>query len=536
MATGPYLALVLHAHLPSFARHPENERHLEELWLCEALVECYLPLLDVFDRLAADGVPFGLTMSVTPCLAAMLKDDLLRSRFDDHIKRIEMLADSEMHRLCGDARFAPMAAFYRDHFQRMRGVWDRHGGDVVTGLVGHWDAGRLELLTCSATHCYLPGLLPTPAGIAAQIALGARGFAQVVGRAPMGAWLAECAYDEGLDRELARSGIRFSILDTHGLLHARPRPPFGAHAPICSPHGVAFFARDAESSRQVRSRDEGYRGDAYSRDLYRDIGFDLPVSDLNGEAGADGSRLMTGLKYFRITGQSGEKHPDQPGIARQRASEHAETFVFNRAKQLRRLAQTMAEPPIVVAPYDAELYGHGWFEGPVFLESVFRRLRDVGGDIEAITLREYLERHPVCAASSPSASSCGAGGYGEVGVGAESAWIWRHVHHATRYVKALVDTHRAASGRRGQALDQLVRELLRLQSNGWPFIHKTGTATCDAAARIGIHVRRVRHLGQLVEAAAIGDAEATWLDELCARDNFLAGLRGDPLRNAFDGP
>src|SRR5690349_20104597 len=150
MAAKGYLALVLHAHLP-FVRHPEHARHLEERWLYEALVECYLPLLDSLDRLAGEGVPFGLTMQVTPPLAAMLKDELLRQRFHEHLARLEALAERDMNCLYGDARFAPIATYYRDHFAAMRKVWDRHQGDVVAGLVKHWDAGRIELLTCSAT-------------------------------------------------------------------------------------------------------------------------------------------------------------------------------------------------------------------------------------------------------------------------------------------------------------------------------------------------------------------------------------------------
>ncbi len=172
---------------------------------------------------------------------------------------------------------------------------------------------------------------------------------------------------------MARAGIRFTVVDTHGILHARPRPPFGVHAPICSPGGVAFFGRDLESSRQVWSRDEGYPGDAYYRDFYRDIGFDLPEADLMGEVAGDGSRLMTGLKYYRITGKDVEKQPYQPGPAREKAWEHAGNFVFNRVKQIEFLteAQPTSAPPIVVSPYDAELYGHWWFEGPIFLEAVF---------------------------------------------------------------------------------------------------------------------------------------------------------------------
>jgi 1,4-alpha-glucan branching enzyme len=534
MADG-YLALVLHAHLP-FVRHPEHARHLEERWFYEALVECYLPLLEAFDRMAAEEVPFALTMSVTPPLAAMMRDGLLCRRFDDHLGRLESLAEREMKRLYGDAELAPIASFYREHFARMRSVWDRHGRDVLGGFVGHWDAGRLELLTCTATHCYLPGMLAAPEGIRPQLGLGVLGFERIVGRKPAGIWLAECAYHPSFDAEIARAGVRFTIVDTHGLLHARPRPPFGVHAPVCSPSGVGFFARDVESSKQVWSRDEGYPGDAYYRDFYRDIGFDLPESDLMGEVAADGSRLMTGMKYFRITGKDVDKAPYQPGPARDKAWEHAGHFVFNRAKQVELLAHAsaMPAPPIVVAPYDAELYGHWWFEGPVFLEALFRRIPEAGGVIEAVTLRQYLDRHPVSAEATPSASSWGAGGYGEVWVGREAAWIWRHVHHATRYAQWLVRRHRTAHRRRGQALDQLIRELLLLQSSDWPFILKSGTATRYAEARIRSHVHRLRHLGHLVETDVIVGTDSIWLDDLCQRDNFLAELRGDELRRSFD--
>jgi 1,4-alpha-glucan branching enzyme len=534
MANG-YLALVLHAHLP-FVRHPEHARHLEERWFYEALVECYLPLLDAFDRMAGEGVPFALTMSVTPPLAAMMRDELLCRRFDEHLGRLQALAECEMKRLYGDPRFAPIATFYRDHFARMRSVWDRHRGDVLSGLVAHWDAGHLELLTCSATHCYLPGLLAASEGIRPQLSLGVAGFERIVGRKPTGAWLAECAYHPSFDDEIARAGIRFTVVDTHGLLNARPRPPFGVHTPVCSPSGVAFFGRDAESSKQVWSRDEGYPGDAYYRDFYRDIGFDLPEGDLMGQVAADGSRLMTGLKYFRITGKGVEKAPYEPGAARERAFEHAGDFVRRRAKQIRILSQpgAMPVPPIVVAPYDAELYGHWWFEGPHFLEGVFRRLHETNDAVEAITLRQYLDRHPVCVEATPSPSTWGAGGYGEVWVGPEAGWSWRHVHHATRYARWLVRTHRHADGRRGQALDQSIRELLLLQSSDWPFILKTGTATRYAEARIRAHVHRLRHLGHLVETGIVEGTDSIWLDDLCKRDNFLSALAGDELRRSFD--
>jgi 1,4-alpha-glucan branching enzyme len=528
-----YLALVLHAHLP-FVRHPEHVRHLEERWLYEALIECYLPLLDMFDRLAAEGVPFALTMSVTPPLAAMLKDDLLRQRFEEHLSRLDKLTAREAMRVAGDPRFAPVVSFYEGELARVRRTWDRHRGDVVAGLVSHWDAGRIELITSSATHCYLPGLLPAREGIRPQLELGMRGFELLTGRTPVGMWLPECAFHPSLDEEIARAGVRFTIVDSHGVSDASPRPMHGVHAPICSPSGVAFFARDAESSRQVWSRHEGYPGDYFYRDFYRDIGFDLPESELLGEVGPFGARIMTGLKYYRITGDTDHKEPYEPGIAKERAWEHAGNFVYNRTLQVQHLAAGMSLPPIVVAPYDAELYGHWWFEGPLFLEAVFRRLGEAGGIVEAITLGGYLAARPNLVLATPSASSWGAGGYGEVWVGHEAGWSWRHVHHATRYVSHMVKAHRHDGGLRGVALDQAIRELLLLQSSDWNFIIKTGTSTEYAEARIRGHTHRLRHLLYLVDLAEIPAAEEAWIHDVVARDSFLSGLAGDALRRSFD--
>jgi 1,4-alpha-glucan branching enzyme len=472
-------------------------------------------------------------MSVTPPLAAMMKDDLLRERFDAHLARLEALAEKELVRLKGDEQFFPVATFYRDELARMRRVWQRWNGDVLGALVHHWDAGHLELITCSATHCYLPGLLPAPEGIRPQLDLGVKGFASLAGRTPLGMWLPECAYHPSFDAEIARAGIKFTLVDTHGIVNARPRPAFGVHAPIASPAGVAFFGRDAESSRQVWSRDEGYPGDPIYRDFYRDIGFDLPESELMEEVGPLGTRIMTGLKYYAITGKTPHKVPYQPHAARDKAWEHAGNFIFNRVAQMKHLASEMPVKPIVVAPYDAELYGHWWFEGPVFLEAVFRQLVRTNGDLEAVTLRGYLEREPIAFQATPSASSWGAGGYGEVWVGPEAAWSWRHVHHATRYVSRLVSEHRHADGVRGRALDQVIRELLLLQSSDWNFIIKNETSTKYAEGRIRVHVNRLNHLGHLVETGVIEGPDAIWLDDVCSRDNFFAHLSGAELRSSF---
>jgi 1,4-alpha-glucan branching enzyme len=408
-------------------------------------------------------------------------------------------------------------------------VWDRYEGNVVHGLRKHWDRGSLELIACSASHAYLPGLLPTPEGIAAQLRLGMRAFGSLVGRDASGMWLPECAYDPAFDRALADAGVKYTILDEHGVTHARPRPPAGVFAPIASPSGVAFFARDPASSAQVWSRESGYPGDPFYRDFYRDIGFDLPEELLRAEVGPFGTRVMTGLKYYRITGPGDHKEPYEPALAQERVRAHAHDFVEARRAQAQAVGAS-----VIVSPYDAELFGHWWFEGPDFIEAVFRALaRGTDGLVQAVTLGEHLAARPEVAVATPAPSSWGEGGYGEVWVGPASGYLWRHVHHATRYVKWLVDGKREETGFRGEVLDQVIRELLLLQSSDWAFILHTGTSTGYAEARVRAHVRRLRHLAYLLHKPAPDGADAVYLQDLRERDAFLSHFEGAALRDVF---
>ncbi len=107
-----FLSIVLHAHLP-FVRHPEHERFLEEDWLFEAISETYLPLLRTFNRLKSDSIPFRLTLSMSPTLAAMLSDELLQDRYIKHCNRMLELADSEIIRTSGQRDLWEIAYMYR---------------------------------------------------------------------------------------------------------------------------------------------------------------------------------------------------------------------------------------------------------------------------------------------------------------------------------------------------------------------------------------------------------------------------------------
>jgi 1,4-alpha-glucan branching enzyme len=529
-----HVALVLHAHLP-YVRHPEHERPLEERWLHEAIWESYLPLVDLLDRLAAEGVGVALTLSISPPLAAMLADELLRARFGAHLDGLARLAAKLAERGLVDASLRPALAFYERRLAGARATWDRLGGDVLAAFRAHARAGRLELLTSTATHAYLPGLLASPASIRAQLRLGLRGFEAITSVRPRGLWLPECAYAPPLGPDLAAAGVRFTVLDAHGLMLATPRPPYGVHAPVISPEGVAFFARDPDAARDVWSRKAGYPGDPWYREFYRDVGFDLPEDALAGHLGPDGTRLMTGLKLHRITGPGQRKDPYDPEAAAARAREHARHFVETRSSALRE-AEGSCPAPILVAPFDAELFGHWWFEGPIFLEQVLRALDASAraGGLAATTLGGYLERFPVAAVAQPAASSWGEGGFGEVWAGPEAAQLWRHVHHAERRVRDAVARRREAGGLSGRALDQAIRELMLLESSDWAFMMRRGEMTPYAEARVRAHAHRAGRLAGIALAEKPTMDDLAWVHAVGDRDRFLGELSGEGIRDAFD--
>jgi 1,4-alpha-glucan branching enzyme len=406
---------------------------------------------------------------------------------------------------------------------------------VLGALAALARSERIELVTTTATHAYLPGLLSSPASIRAQLRLGLRGFEALSGLSPRGLWLPECGYDPRLEPDLAAAGVRYTVLDAHGLLLASPRPLAGVHAPVIGPGGVAFFARDPDAARDVWSRQSGYPGDPWYREFYRDVGFDLPEDALEGEIGPHGARVMTGLKLHRITGPGSHKDPYDPGAAAARAGEHARHFLEKRTT-IARDAATASAHPILVAPFDAELFGHWWFEGPQFLDQVLRGLDASAraGGLEATTLGGYLARFPEAAVAQPGASSWGEGGFGDVWAGPEAARLWRHVHHAERRVREAVLEARHADGARGRALDQAIRELLLLEASDWAFMLRRGEVAAYAEARVRAHAHRAARLSGIATGQGTAADDAGWLDAVCDRDRFLEALSGERIRDAFD--
>jgi 1,4-alpha-glucan branching enzyme len=518
-----YLCLVLHAHLP-FVRHPEYEDFLEEDWLYEAITETYIPLLEVFDGLERDGVDWRLTMSVTPTLAAMLCDPLLQYRYLRHLDNLIALSGKEVERTRWEPAFNALARMYHDRFNRAREVFvNQYGNNLLHGFKRFFDAGKLELITCGATHGFLPLMIVNANARRAQIEIGAREFERHFGRRPQGIWLPECGYVEGVDELLRDARLRYFFTDTHGVLFAEPRPKYGVYAPILCPKSrVAALARDTESSKQVWSAIEGYPGDYNYRDFYRDVGFDLDYEYLKPHLHQSGIRSLLGIKYYKITGRTDHKLPYNRPAALEKAAEHAGNFMFNREKQVEWLSGSMdGRPALVVAPYDAELFGHWWFEGPEWIDFLLRKMHYDQQTVKMFTVPEYLDRFPQVQVAQPTMSSWGYKGYCEVWLEGSNDWLYRHLHEAADRMVELARANPEPAPLRRRALNQAARELLLAQSSDWAFIMKTGTMVDYAKERTRVHVLNFNHLYDLLKNH---DIDEGWLSEIERRHNLFPDI------------
>jgi len=348
---------------------------------------------------------------------------------------------------------------------------DRYNRNLLTAFRELQSEGYLEIMTCCATHGFLPLMNVHREAVRAQIFVAVNNYRKHMGRDPRGIWLAECGYYPGDDEVLRQAGIRFFFVDSHGLILARPRPKYALYSAVYCPSGVAAFARDPESSRQVWSSKEGYPGDLDYREFYRDVGYDLPMDYIAPYIHESGIRINTGVKYYRITGTTDQKEPYNEEKAIGKTKSHARHFVNCRLAQAENLREIMGRPPIITCPYDAELYGHWWYEGPDFLKAVF----------ETIAEERMIE---------------------------------------------LANTHRTpGSGAEGdltrRALNQAARELLLAQSSDWAFIIKTATCVEYAEKRTKEHLV---DFTQLYEEIKNGAVTVPFLEALEGKNNIFSEI------------
>lgn len=522
-----YLSFVLHAHLP-YVKHPEDPHALEHRWLFEAITECYIPLLEQFVQLREEGVTYRVTVSLSPTLTAMLSDPWLRDLYEAHLDALIELARKEVARLADQSDMQALARFYHDKLTNIRIFYRNCERDLLRVFRDLADSGCVELITCGATHAFLP-LVQTPEAVNAQIDVAVSAHARFAGRSPDGFWLPECGYVSGIDAVLRAHGSRYFFVGQTAFDAASPAPVHGSYAPLLTSQGVAAFTSDSAASRQVWSSLDGYPGDPDYREYYRDIGYDLDFETVRPYIHPDGIRVNTGLKYYRVTGGSDDKALYRPDIAQSRTKVHAEHFVAQRRMQLQQARAGMDRPPIAVVSFDAELFGHWWYEGPQWLGHVLRQLAQEP-ELQAISPGQYLDLYDEHQISALGMSSWGRDGYASVWLNATNDWIYPALHTAeARMIK--LATRAKSDPSLERPVQQAARELMLAQASDWAFIMDGKTTVDYAVRRTKRHVNHFTQLYEMVMQATVDEAFLAKLEEADALfvDIDVAVFAGAPI-------
>jgi 1,4-alpha-glucan branching enzyme len=414
------LALMLHSHMPyveGFGTWPFGEE-----WLWEAVSCVYLPLLEVLD-----GAP--VTVGLTPVLCDQLEamnDDAGERylRFMREIRRPIHAEDAAAFESAGEPELAAAVRGSADDYVRAEEAFEQRGRDL---LAAFRSLDRVELWTSAATHAVLP-LLATDAGRRLQLATGLASHVRRFGGFAGGLWLPECAYEPGVERELADHGVRAFCVDQTNV-HGRGAPEH--LEPVATEAGAVAVPIDWQAVELVWNDVEGYPGQDAYRDYHRRTRYDLKPWDNAGR-------------------------PYDRGAALTLAADHARDFVARAAERLR-------DGGLLCCAIDTELLGHWWYEGPAWLRVVLEEAERRG--VELVPVAEALERvDPVV---RPLAASTW-GGRKDLSTW-DSPAVAELVFTARR---AELRTIAAAAmhGEPRTALERAARELLALQSSDWGFM------------------------------------------------------------------
>lgn len=529
---------VLHSHLPYVLSHGKWPHGMD--WLNEASAETYIPLLNIFNQLLDEGVKPKVILGLTPVLVEQLADPVFKEEFKNYlqVKIDTAIKDEQQFVTWGNEWRIKLARMWKDYYTNtMKDFKERYNEDIIGAFRKLQDAGAIEIITCPATHGYLP-LIGYDECINAQIKQGVSTYKRHFGKQPRGAWLPECAYRpryqwsfpvegagkpymrRGIEEFLYENNIEYFIVDHHLLeggkaigvyldrfkdlkeiwarfekefeyvwkVSDKKRSPYNTYL-VSSNEGqspTAIFIRDPKTGIQVWSGESGYPGDGNYLEFHK-------------------KSFPSGLRYWKITSAKcdlGSKWEYDPNAVEARVKEQAGHFKDLIKGILSDNYKATKKPGIVVAPYDSELLGHWWFEGPRWLYYVLKWV-NADPELELITGGEYLDRNrPVEVITIPE-GSWGEGGFHWIWYNDWTKWTWRCIYETEGITRDMARKYGDSPDSDIQRmLKQLARELLLLESSDWQFLISTWSARDYAELRVSEHYNDFMRIYKMIQTKA----------------------------------
>lgn len=486
-----YFGLVLHGHIP-YVKKSGIWPFGEEI-LFEAMNETYIPILNVLSSLKERGLKTAITINITPILAEQLADEYMKQRFSEYMENLISRAKNDIMRFENHQVRKTIAEFHLRNFEQvLDSFYHNYYRDILGSFKWLQDEGMIELITCAATHGFLP-LFDSDSGIFSQIQLAVDTHKKYFQREPKGIWLPECAYRsqeykdgklrESIDYWLNNSGIEYFFIDSHGILNAELlelKNDIGLNTNFgyTLESGLSVFGRNKKTSRQVWDAKIGYPGNEYYREFHK-------------------KDHESGLHYWRITSKEfgkGEKQLYDIEKAEEIVDSHANHFVSLITDELRLFSENFKTNGIIVSPYDFELYGHWWMEGILWLKKIFELIHN-HNDIEMTTISDYISKfNDNFSVIKMGESSWGEGGHFQVWNNPEHGWIWPYINGSIKEFEKVLENRPNPNNWEKKILKQIARELLLMEGSDWPFLLYTEQAKEYANQRFHHHHQRLNKL------------------------------------------
>ncbi len=516
--------LILHAHLP-FIKHPEDENFLEELWFYEALSETYIPLLKFLQKIKKENLNFKINISLSPTLLSMLDDNLLKNRFISFLEKRIKLSEKEIIRTKNNPKLNELAKFYYKFFSDTLKIYtDELQTNIIEKFKKFYQEDIIELFTTSATHAFLPFFEFQPDLVNAQIKIGLKTFQYYFGFSPEGIWIPECGYYDGLDNILLKNNIKYTIVDSHAFLFGKPKPITSIYLPVKTQKGLTLFARDMNLSELIWNAQTGYPGNEYYREFHKDLSSELSYEELKPCTHPAGFRMNTSIKYYRIS----DKNSDNKKLydikkAQFQTKIDAEDYISKLKTIAEDLISYINIPPVIVTPFDAELFGHWWFEGIDFIYEFAKKLNNNTQLLCTSKLSDYIKKFPPVLNCEPSPSSWGLNGYNEMWLNNRTDWIYPLVHQTGDFYLNLISNISTSSLNKVQEkiILQMGKELLLAQSSDWPFIIRSQTTTKYATFRVKDHIANFYKLYNMYKTNQI---DIDYLNKRCNQYNLFKNI------------
>ena len=490
-----------------------------EHWVFESLSETYIPLLEVFERLDRDLVPFRMGIALSPALCHMLADEQLIERYLDFTSKQIEFGEWELERTKDNAELHSLVKFFYDRVVEKRTFFvERHEKNILKGFDYYQRKGRLEILATAATNAFLPFYTGYPEAIQAQFEVAISIYRSNFGKYPQGFWLPELGWDEALDPWLRSYNFCYTLVDAHALVFARPPALKGNFYPAKTPMGIFVFGRDFYAAEDMKKMDK----DPAFRYNCRDQGFELPAENIRSFLGPQGGRTGTGYKYW-ASGENGlGKVLYNPEEALEKTKGYARAFLEARLSRLKSAAALMDESALTLCAFEADSFGRSWHEGPLFIESLFRE-GTKNREVQFITPTEYLCKQDPGAFQTlvPEFSSWGSNGYAETWLDASNDWMYRHAMRALERMVEIAERFPDNTGLKERALNQAAREILLMLSSDWSTMLFKQENADYARNRIE---SSLRNFTTIYEALGSNYISTEWLTNLERRHNIFPNI------------